>query len=60
MEITKYKIRYTDTMETYLLDETFDSEEDALDYIDSGEIDIDYGYCDSSCYEVELEYKQGD
>tara|TARA_R100000315_G_scaffold55934_1_gene30142 strand:+ start:337 stop:510 length:174 start_codon:yes stop_codon:yes gene_type:complete len=52
-DITKYKIRYTDTVTTYPLDKTFDSEEDAQDYIDSGEIDIDYGCCDSSCYEVE-------
>ena len=34
MEITKYKIRYQDTMTTYLLDETFNTQEEAKDFID--------------------------
>ena len=46
-EITKYKIRYRDTMTTYLLDETFNTQEEAEDFID-----LNLG--EGSCYEVEL------
>ena len=52
MEITKYKIRYRDTMTTYLLDETFNTEKKVENFID-----LNLG--EGSCYEVELEYKQG-
>ena len=48
----KYKIRYQDTMTTYLLDETFNTEKEAENFID-----LNLG--EGSCYEVELEYKQG-
>ena len=34
MSKPKYKIRYEDTMTSYLLDGTFDSEEDAEEFID--------------------------
>ena len=47
MEITKYKIRYQDTMTTYLLDETFNTEKEAENFID-----LNLG--EGSCYEVEI------
>tara|TARA_A100001011_G_scaffold305231_1_gene319759 strand:+ start:320 stop:478 length:159 start_codon:yes stop_codon:yes gene_type:complete len=46
IEITKYKIRYRDTMTTYLLDETFNTQEEAEDFID-----LNLG--EGSLYEVE-------
>ena len=46
MEITKYKIRYRDTMTTYLLNETFNTEKEAENFI---ELNLGEG----SCYEVE-------
>ena len=42
----KYKIRYQDTMTTYLIDGIFDSEEDAEEFID-----LNLG--ESSCYRIE-------
>ena len=50
MEITKYKIRYRDTMTTYLLDETFNTEKEAENFIN-----LNLG--EGSCYEVEIEEK---
>jgi len=47
MSKPKYKIRYKNTMTTYLLDETFDSEQNAEEFID-----LNLG--DSSCYEIEI------
>ena len=49
MEITKYKIRYTDTMTTYLLNETFNTQEGAEDFIN-----LNLG--EGSLYEVESGY----
>ena len=46
MSKPKYKIRYQDTMTTYLLDETFNSEQNAEKFID-----VNLG--ESSCYEIE-------
>ena len=46
MSKPKYKIRYQDTMTTYLLDETFNSEQNAEEFID-----VNLG--ESSCYEIE-------
>ena len=43
----KYKIRYQDTMTTYLLDETFNTEKEAENFIN-----LNLG--EGSCYEVEL------
>ena len=34
MSKLKFRIRYTDTMDSYLVDHVFDSEQDAQDYID--------------------------
>tara|TARA_R100001510_G_scaffold13_1_gene6 strand:+ start:142 stop:423 length:282 start_codon:yes stop_codon:yes gene_type:complete len=42
----KYKIRYKDTMTTYLLDETFSSENKAESYIADN-------LGETSCYEIE-------
>ena len=44
--MTKYKIRYKDTMTTYLLDETFSSENKAESYV------VD-NLGETSCYEIE-------
>jgi hypothetical protein len=47
MSKPKYKIRYQDTMTTYLLDETFNSEQNAKEFID-----LNLG--ESGCYEIEI------
>ena len=44
MSKPKYKIRYEDTMTSYLLDGTFDSEEDAEEFIDE------------NCFEGDLQF----
>ena len=49
MSKPKYKIRYEDTMTSYLLDGTFDSEEDAEKFIDEN-----FFEGESSFYEVEV------
>jgi len=41
-----YKIRYQDNMTTYLLDQTFNSEQKAREFID-----VNLG--ESSCYRIE-------
>jgi len=46
MSKPKYKIRYQDTMTTYLLDETFNCEQNAEEFID-----LNLG--ESSCYRIE-------
>lgn len=46
----KFKIRYEDTMTSYLLDETFDSEEEAYQFIDENFFEGDLQF-----YEVEVE-----
>ena len=46
----KFRIRYTDTMTTYLLDCIFDSEQDAQDYIDYS---LECQPYPSNCFEVE-------
>jgi len=48
--MAEFKIRYRDTMTTYLLDETFTSEEEANDHIDEN-------LGESSCYEVEEKHE---
>tara|TARA_B100000212_G_scaffold186122_1_gene140425 strand:- start:365 stop:778 length:414 start_codon:yes stop_codon:yes gene_type:complete len=45
----KFKIRYEDTMTSYLLDETFDSEEEAYQFIDENFFEGDLQF-----YEVEV------
>ena len=49
-EKVKFRIRYTDTMTTYLLDYIFDSEQDAQDYIDYS---LECQPYPSNCFEVE-------
>ena len=50
----KFKIRYTDTMTTYLLAGTFNTEEDAQDYIDYSSECQPYP---SNFFEVEIKEK---
>lgn len=46
----KFKIRYTDTMNSYLLEHVFDSEKEAQHFIDTSD---ECWANDSSCFEVE-------
>ena len=46
----KFKIRYTNTMDCYLLEHVFDSEEEALEHIHNSD---ECWAHDSSCFEVE-------
>ena len=46
----RFMIRCTDTMNSYLLEDIFDSEQDAQDYID---FSLECQPFDSSCLEVE-------
>jgi len=50
MKEKRFMIRCTDTMNSYLLEHIFDSEQDAQDYID---FSLDCQPFDSSCLEVE-------
>tara|TARA_Y200000002_G_scaffold358009_1_gene341004 strand:- start:29514 stop:29684 length:171 start_codon:yes stop_codon:yes gene_type:complete len=46
----KCRIRFTNTMDSYLLEHVFDSEEEAWEYIKNSDECFAY---DSSCFEVE-------
>lgn len=52
MKEKRFMIRCTDTMNSYLLEHLFDSEQDAQDYID---FSLECRTFDSNCFEVEEE-----